>query len=69
MRFPKPSLSEYALNTAVVVLTLAALQYTGWLSDDPAGLDPVFLAVVAVTFPAFSYLIAVVGANVRSNAE
>ena len=69
MRFPTPSLSEYALNTAVVVLTLAVLQYTGWLSDDPAGLDPAFLVVVAVSFPAFSYLIAVVGANVRSGAE
>jgi hypothetical protein len=69
MRFPTPSLSEYALNTAVVVLTLAVLQYTGWLSDDAAGLDPAFLTVVAVSFPAFSYLIAVVGANVRSGAE
>ena len=69
MRFPTPSLSEYAINTAVVVLTLAVLQYTGWLSDDPAGLDPAFLVVVAVSFPAFSYLIAVVGANVRSGAE
>ena len=69
MRFPTPSLSEYALHTAIVVLTLAVLQYTGWLSDDPAGLDPAVLAVVAVTFPAFSYLIAVVGANVRSSAE
>ncbi|SFR46936.1 MULTISPECIES: hypothetical protein [Halorubrum] len=69
MRFPTPPLSEYAINTAFVVLTLAVLQYTGWLSDDPAGLEPAFLAVVAVTFPAFSYLIALVGANVRSNAE
>ena len=69
MRFPTPPLSEYAINTALVVLTLAVLQYTGWLSDGPAGLDPAFLVVVAVTFPAFSYLIAVVVANVRSNAE
>ncbi|ELZ39436.1 hypothetical protein [Halorubrum tebenquichense] len=65
MRFPDPSPAEYAVNTAVVVLTLAVLQYTGWLSDDPAGLDPVFLAVVAVTFPVFSYLLAVLAANVR----
>ncbi|KDS92044.1 hypothetical protein FK85_09505 [Halorubrum saccharovorum] len=69
MRFPNPSLSEYAINTAVVVLTLAVLQYTGWLSDDPAGLDPAFLAAVAVLFPAFSYLIALVVANVRSSAQ
>ncbi|MFC7187113.1 hypothetical protein [Halorubrum yunnanense] len=69
MRFPSPSLSQYAINTLVVVLTLAVLQYTGWLSGDPTGLDPAFLVVVAVTFPAFSYLIALVGANVRSNAE
>ncbi|GAA0728322.1 hypothetical protein J2744_000431 [Halorubrum trapanicum] len=69
MRFPNPSLSEYALNTAVVVLTLAVLQYTGLLSDEPAGLDPAFLAVVAVLFPVFSYLIALVGANVWSTAE
>ncbi|QUO46934.1 hypothetical protein [Halorubrum ruber] len=69
MRFPTPPLSEYALNTAVVVLTLAVLQYTGWLSADPAGLNPAFLVVVAVTFPAFSYLIAVVGANVWPSAE
>ncbi|WP_096393393.1 hypothetical protein [Halorubrum trapanicum] len=69
MRFPNPSLFEYALNTAVVVLTLAVLQYTGWLWADPAGLDPAFLVAVGVTFPAFSYLIALVGANVRSNAE
>jgi hypothetical protein len=66
MRFPTPPLSEYALNTAIVVLTLGVLQYTGWLSDDRAGLDPAFLVVVAVTFPAFSYLIAVVATNVRS---
>jgi len=64
MRFPNPSPSEYAINTAVVVLTLGVLQYTGWLSDDPAGLDPALLAVVAVTFPAFTYLIAVLAANV-----
>ena len=69
MRFPNPSLSEYAVNTAVVVLTLAVLQYTGWLWADPAGLDPAFLVAVAVMFPAFSYLIALVGANVWSNAE
>ncbi|ELZ43552.1 hypothetical protein C471_00510 [Halorubrum saccharovorum DSM 1137] len=69
MRVPNPSLSEYAINTAVVVLTLAVLQYTGWLSDDPAGLDPAFLIAVAVMFPAFSYLIALVVANVRSNGE
>lgn len=69
MRFPSPSLSRYAINTTAVVLTLAVLQYTGWLSDDPVGLDPTFLVVVAVTFPAFSYLIAIAGANVRSNAE
>ncbi|WP_424014939.1 hypothetical protein ACOZ35_02655 [Halorubrum xinjiangense] len=69
MRFPNPSLSEYALNTAVVVFTLAVLQYTGWLSDDPAGLDPAFLVAVAVLFPAFSYLIALVAANVWSSAE
>ncbi|VTT87970.1 hypothetical protein DM2_1304 [Halorubrum sp. DM2] len=65
MRFPDPSLSEYAVNTAVVVLTLAVLQYTGWLSDDPAGLDPALLVVVAVTFPVFTYLLAVLAANVR----
>ncbi|WP_434522268.1 hypothetical protein [Halorubrum sp. AS12] len=69
MRFPNPSLSEYALNTVVVVLTLAVLQYTGWLSDEPAGLEPALLAVVAVTFPVFSYLIALVGANVWSTTE
>ncbi|MDB9301087.1 hypothetical protein PN417_09090 [Halorubrum ezzemoulense] len=68
MRFPNPPLSEYALNTAVVVLTLGVLQYTGWLSEDPGGLDPAFLAVVAVTFPAFSYFIALAGANVWSDA-
>lgn len=44
-------------------------QYSGWPSDDPAGIDPAFLVVVAVTFPAFTYLIALVGANVWSNAE
>jgi len=65
MRFPTPSPSEYAVNTAVVVLTLAVLQYTGWLSDDSAGLDPALLVVVAVTFPIFTYLLAVIAANVR----
>ncbi|TKX74090.1 hypothetical protein EXE46_10695 [Halorubrum sp. GN11_10-6_MGM] len=64
MRFPNPSLSEYAINTVVVVLTLAVLQYTGWLSDDPSGLDPALLVVVAVTFPVFTYLLAVLAANV-----
>ena len=64
MRFPNPSPSEYALNTALVVL-----QYTGWLWDDPAGLDPAFLVAVAVMYPAFTYLIALVGANVRSNPK
>lgn len=69
MRFPSPLPSEYALNTALVVLTLAVLQYTGWLWADPAGLDPAFLVAVAVMFPAFTYLIALVGANVRSNPK
>ena len=68
MRFPSPSLSEYALNTAIVVLTLAVLQYTGLLLDGPAGIDPGHLAAVAVLFPAFSYLIDVVVANAWSDA-
>ncbi|MDB2225222.1 MULTISPECIES: hypothetical protein [Halorubrum] len=69
MRFPNRSLAGYAARTTVVVLTLAVLQYTGLLLDGPAGIDPGHLAVVAVLFPAFSYLIDVVVANARSNAE
>ncbi|KOX96027.1 MULTISPECIES: hypothetical protein [Halorubrum] len=69
MRSPNQSLAEYAARTVVVVLTLAVLQYTGLLLDGPAGIDPGHLAAVAVLFPAFSYLIALVGTNVRSGAE
>ena len=69
MRFPNRSRSEYAVRTAVVVLTLAVLQYTGLLLDGPAGIDPGHLAAVAVLFPAFSYLIDVVVANVRAISE
>jgi hypothetical protein len=68
MRFPNRSLAGYAARTAVVVLTLAALQYTGLLLDGPAGIDPGHLAAVAVLFPAFSYLIDVVVANAWSDA-
>ena len=64
MRFPTPNPSEYALNTAVVVATLAVLQYTGLFVDGPAGIDPAYLAVVAVLFPIVTYLLAVLAANV-----
>jgi len=65
MRFPNPPLSEYATTTVIVVATLAVLQYTGLLADGSGEFDPVFLVVVAVTFPVFSYLIAALAANVR----
>ena len=68
MRFPNRSRSEYAVRTAIVVLTLAVLQYTG-LVVDGAGIDPGHLAAVAVLFPVFSYLIDVVVANVRATSE
>jgi hypothetical protein len=64
MRFPTPNPSKYALNTAIVVATLAVLQYTGFVVDGSAGLEPAFLAAVAVTYPAFTYLLAVLAANV-----
>jgi hypothetical protein len=64
VRVPTPSVSEYAVRTALVVATLAVLQYTGTFVDGPPGIDPAHLAVVAVSFPAFSYLLAVVAANV-----
>jgi len=69
MRLPNRSPSEYAARTAVVVLTLAVLQYTGFIFDGPAGIDPGHLAAVAVLFPAFSYLIDVVVANARAISE
>ena len=69
MRFPNRSLSGYAARTAVVVLTLAVLQYTGLVVDGPAGIDPGYLAATAVLFPAFSYLIDIVVANVRAASE
>ncbi|MFC7324649.1 hypothetical protein ACFQMF_08660 [Halorubrum rutilum] len=69
MRLPNRSLSEYAARTAIVVLTLAGLQYTGLVVDGPAGIDPGHLAAVAALFPAFSYLIDVVVANTRATSE
>ncbi|WP_193308663.1 hypothetical protein [Halorubrum halophilum] len=68
MRFPAPDPSEYARNTAVVVATIATLQYTGLLTDR-GGIDPAFLVVVAVTYPVFTYLINVIVANVGRGAE
>jgi len=65
VKLPKPSPSEYAARTALVVLTVAVVRYTGVLLDDPGGLDPVFLALIAVTYPAFSYLLSVLAANVE----
>ena len=64
VKIPRPSPSEYAVRTAVVVATLAVLQYTGTFVDGPPGIDPAHLAVVAVLFPTFSYLLAVLAANV-----
>ena len=64
MRIPDFSPREYAARTAVVVGTLAVLQYTGFLVDG-SGVDPASLAAVAVLFPAFSYLLSVLAANVR----
>jgi len=69
VRFPNPPLSEYAARTALVVLTVAVVRYTGFLLDEPDGLDPVFLASVAVTYPAFSYLFAVLAANAERAPE
>ena len=69
MEIPTPPLSDYALRTAVVVATLATLQYTGTLVDGPPGIDPANLAAVAVLFPTFSYLIDVFVANVRRTPE
>jgi hypothetical protein len=68
MRFPAPNPSEHARNTVVVVATVAALQYTGLLADAD-GIDPAFLVVVAVTYPAFTYLINVIAANVGRRSE
>ena len=64
MRFPNVSLSGYAWTTAIVVATSAALQYTGILYEQSGTVDVAFLVVLAVSFPAFSYLIALVSANV-----
>ena len=69
MRLPNRSPSEYAARTVIVVATLAVLQYTGLVFDGPAGIDPGHLAATAVLFPAFSYLIDVVVANVRATSE
>ena len=69
VEFPTPPRADYALRTAVVVATLATLQYTGTFVDGPPGIDPAHLAAVAVLFPTFSYLIDVVVANVRSPSK
>ena len=69
VKLPTPSLSEYAVRTAVVVATLAILQYTGTFVDGPPGIDPAHLAVVAVLFPAVTYLLAVLAANVERIPE
>ncbi|QAU12276.1 hypothetical protein EKH57_05840 [Halorubrum sp. BOL3-1] len=69
MRLPDFSPREYAARTAVVVGTLAVLQYTGFLVDGSGGVDPAYLAAVAVLFPTFSYLLSVLAANVRRIQE
>ncbi|WP_280585848.1 hypothetical protein [Halorubrum sp. Boch-26] len=69
MKLPNPSPFEYAARTALVVLTVAVVRYTGVFLDDPGGIDPVFLALVAVTYPAFSYLLAVLAANADRGPE
>ena len=69
MKFPTPSPFVYAARTALVVLTVAVVRYSGLFLDEPGGLDPVFLALVAVTYPAFSYLLALIAANVKRVPE
>ena len=69
VEFPTPSRADYALRTATVVATLAVLQYSGTFVDGPPGIDPANLALVAVLFPAFSYLIDAFVANVRRSGE
>lgn len=63
MRLPKPSLSEYASNTAVVVGTVAVLQYVGVVSDGSGTVDIGFLAALAASFLAFTYLFDVATEN------
>lgn len=63
MRFPRPAVDEYAVKTAVVVLTLAVIEYTGLFGSQAGTIDWRFLLLVGIMFPVFRYLMAVLGAN------
>lgn len=63
MRFPRPAVDEYVVKTAVVVLTLAVIEYTGLFGSQAGTVDWRFLLMVGVMFPVFRYVLAVIGAN------
>ncbi len=63
MRFPRPAVDEYVVKTAVVVLTLAVIEYTGLVGSQAGSIDWRFLGMVGVMLPVFRYAVAMIGAN------
>jgi hypothetical protein len=63
IRFPRPAVDEYAVKTAVVVLTLAVIEYLGLFGSQAGTIDWRFLLLVGIMFPVFRYAIEVIAAS------
>lgn len=65
MRFPKPSLQEYAEFTATVLLIIVVLQYTGLFTENPGELNWSILIGTILVLPICTYLWTVLAENIR----
>ncbi|WP_090385718.1 hypothetical protein [Natronobacterium texcoconense] len=65
MEFPTPDPTEHVKTIAVVLATLAVLQYAGILFENPSELDIVYLVSVGFVLPIAIYLLSVLGENTK----
>lgn len=63
MRLPSPSYREYLKFVATVLVTIAVLQYTGIFGGSEE-LDFMYLAVLGLSLPIFTYLLTVALENI-----
>ncbi|GGJ15279.1 hypothetical protein GCM10008995_26360 [Halobellus salinus] len=64
MRLPSPSYREHVELVATVLVTITILQYLGVLGRS-GDIDVVFLVVLGITLPIFTYLLTVAGENIE----
>jgi len=65
MELPSPSYRTHVEFVGTVLVTLAALQYTGLLAEKAGTVDLPYLATLAIVLPITAYLLTVVLANVE----